>query len=265
MLRLLIVLALLAPSAADAATGILAVGDFGVGGQRQRAVGAAIRAFEERNPADVLVTLGDNDYTRGRSFAPSWRASFGWLPGAGMDVAGALGNHDVEVRRGRYQFRLLRMPGPYYVRRISEVELIVLDSTAITPAQTRWLERTLAARSGFRRIVVFHHPPWTCGGHLGSAAVQRAWVPLFERYGVRLVLNGHDHNYQRFVRRGVTYVVNGGGGARLYALRRCPRGYPQRVAARSTYGFLHVSVEADGFLVRALGLDGRTIDTVRVT
>jgi 3',5'-cyclic AMP phosphodiesterase CpdA len=263
--RLLIVLSLLVASPADAATGLLAVGDFGLGGERQRAVGAAIRAFEERNPADLLVTLGDNDYTRGRSFAASWRASFGWLPAAGVDVAGALGNHDVEVRRGRYQFRLLRMPGPYYVRRVNELEVIVLDSTAVTPAQTRWLERTLAARTGFRRVVAFHHPPYTCGGHLGSAAVQRAWVPLFERYGVRLVLSGHDHNYQRFSRRGVTYVVNGGGGARLYPLRRCPRSYPRRLAARSAHGFLHVTVEAAGFVVRAVGLDGRTIDTVRVT
>ena len=228
-------------------------------------MGAAVRAFEERHPANLLVTLGDNDYTRGRAFVSSWRSSFGWLPGAGVDVAGALGNHDVEVRNGRYEFRLLRMPGPYYVRRVSEVEVIVLDSTAVTRAQTRWLERTLAERTGFRRIVVFHHPPYTCGGHLGSAAIQRLWVPLFERYGVRLVLSGHDHNYQRFVRRGVTYVVHGGGGARLYRLRGCPRSYPTRVAARVAHGFLYVTVEADAFLVRAVRLDGRMIDEVRVT
>lgn len=265
MLRLLIALTLLLAPSGQAATGILAVGDFGVGGARQRTLGAAMRAFEVQNSAELLVTLGDNDYTRGRSFASSWRASFGWLPAAGVGVAGALGNHDVQVRRGRYQFALLRMPGPYYVRRVNEVELIVLDSTAVTPAQTRWLERTLAARTGFRRVVVFHHPPYTCGGHLGSATVQRTWVPLFERYGVRLVLSGHDHNYQRFSRNGVTYVVHGGGGARLYALRRCPASYPTRVAARSAHGFLHVSVEPEAFLLRAVTLDGRTIDLVRVT
>jgi acid phosphatase len=265
VLRLLITVTLLLAPSAQAATGFLAVGDFGVGGARQRTLGAAMRAFEEQNPAELLVTLGDNDYTRGRSFASSWRASFGWLPAAGVGVAGALGNHDVQVRRGRYQFALLGMPGPYYVRRVNEVELIVLDSTAITRAQTRWLARTLAARSGFRRIVVFHHPPYTCGGHFGSATVQRAWVPLFERYGVRLVLSGHDHNYQRFSRNGVTYVVHGGGGARLYALRRCPASYPRRVAARSGHGFLHVSVEPKGFLIRVVTFDGRTIDLVRVT
>ena len=200
--------------------------------KRERALGAAVRAYEERNPAQVLVTLGDNDYTRGRSFASSWTASFGWLAAAEV----GRGRHAREPRRrgrrGRYEFALLRMPGPYYVRRVEEVELIVLDSTAISAAQTRVAEADARGTHGFRRIVVLHHPPYTCGGHLGSAAVRRAWVPLFERYGVRLVLSGHDHNYQRFARDGVTYVVHGGGGAGLYPLRPCPRRYPRRLAAR---------------------------------
>jgi hypothetical protein len=251
---------------APAQTGILALGDFGVGGETQRATGEAMRLFEATHPAQLLVTLGDNDYTRGRSFASSWQASFGWLPAAGVRVAGALGNHDVELRRGRYQFRLLGMPGPYYVRRVDDVEVIVLDSTAVTTAQTAWLDRTLARRSGLRRIVVFHHPAFTCGGYLGDARVRRHWRPLFERYGVRLVLAGHDHNYQRFASfRGVTYVVHGGGGARLYKLRPCPASYPRRTGARVGFGFLHVQVEPDGFVVRAVDLNGKTIDRFRVT
>ena len=95
--------------------------------------------------------------------------------------------------------------------------------------------------------------------------MQRAWVPLFERYRVRLVLNGHDHNYQRFTRKGVTYVVHGGGGAGLYALRGCPRGYPRRVAARVGHGFLHLTVGPDGVLVQVLDLAGKAIDRFRVT
>lgn len=213
----------------------------------------------------MLVTLGDNDYTRGRSFAANWTSSFGWLRAAEVDVAGTLGNHDFEVARGRYEFSLLHMPGPYYVRRVKDVELIVLDSNSISTAQTRWLRTTLAKRSGLWRIVVFHHPAYTCGGHLGSATVRHAWVPLFERYGVRLVLNGHDHNYQRFTRKGVTYLVHGGGGAGLYALRGCPRGYPRRVAARVGHGFLHLTVGPDGVLVEVLDLAGKAIDRFRVT
>jgi tartrate-resistant acid phosphatase type 5 len=264
-LRICIVVALLIIPSARGDTGILAIGDFGVGGKRQQALGASVRDYESRASADVLVTLGDNDYTRGRWFRANWTATFGWLSAAGIGVAGTLGNHDVQFDRGRYEFDLLRMPGPYYLRRVNEVELIVLDSNAITTAQTRWLKRTLARRSGFRRIVVLHHPPYTCGGHLGSAVVRHAWVPLFERYGVRLVLSGHDHNYQRFSRNGVTYVVHGGGGASLYKLTACPRGYPPRLAARVGHGFLHLTVDAEGVVVQVLDLAGKAIDRFRVT
>jgi Calcineurin-like phosphoesterase len=264
-LRIALLVALLLAPSARGATSILAIGDFGVGGKRQREFGAAVRAYEERNPSQLLVTLGDNDYTRGRSFASSWNASFGWLAPAEVGVAGALGNHDVQVRRGRYEFGLLRMPGPYYVRRVGEVELIVLDSTAISTGQTAWLRQTLATRTGFTRVVVLHHPPFTCGGHLGSVAVRRSWMQLFVRGGVHLVLSGHDHNYQRFERDGVTFVVHGGGAAGLYTLRPCPVGYPRRVAARVGHGFVHVTADAGSLLVRIVDLTGKTIDRFEVT
>jgi acid phosphatase len=265
VVRLVIAVALFVVPSAPAATGLIAIGDFGVGGERQQTLGAAVQAYEATHPADVLVTLGDNDYTRGASFATNWTSTFGWLGSAGVGVAGTLGNHDIEVDRGRYEYALLGIPAPYYVRRVNDVQLIVLDSNAVTTAQTRWLKRVLTKRTPLRRIVVFHHPAYTCGGYVGSSAVQRAWVPLFERYGVRLVLNGHDHNYQRFQRKGVTYVVHGGGGAGLYALRGCPRGYPRRVAARVGHGFLHLTVGPDGVLVQVLDLAGKPIDRFRVT
>ena len=63
---------------------IVAVGDFGVGGEAQRRIGESVERFVERRGADVLVTLGDNDYTLGVDFAANWRASFGWLADAGV-------------------------------------------------------------------------------------------------------------------------------------------------------------------------------------
>jgi tartrate-resistant acid phosphatase type 5 len=241
---------------ARAATGILAIGDFGVGGGRERQVGAALRAYEEAHPAQLLLTLGDNDYTRGRAFATSWQLSFGWLADAGLSVAGTLGNHD-----GRYELGMLQMPRVYYTRRVGEVQLFVLNSNAIGAAQTRWLRNALATSTAPWKIAVLHHPPYTCGGHLGSLGARRAWGPLFEHYDVRLVLSGHDHNYQRFAPvRGVTYVVHGGGGAGLYALKACPRGYPRRIAGRVAHGFLYLEASPESLVVRAVGLDGMTVD-----
>jgi tartrate-resistant acid phosphatase type 5 len=230
---------------------IIAIGDFGVGGDIQRRMGAAVKTFEARNPADYLVTLGDNDYTENPpAFRANWDASFGWTRGAGVRVAGVLGNHDVRVQGGSYEFGRLRMPGRYYRRSFGPVELYLLDSNAVDAAQTEWLRRSLAGSRTRWRIAVMHHPAFTCGNYVAHGEIVARWVPLFERYRVRLALAGHDHNYQRFApRRGVRYVVHGGGGQRLYGLKGCPAGYPRRAVGRVEHGFLY-------FVIRAKRLDG---------
>jgi 3',5'-cyclic AMP phosphodiesterase CpdA len=257
-----LLLALLLPSTGGAGPApatpvrLIAIGDFGVGGSTQRSFGAAVRRFEASNPADWLVALGDNDYTESpASFHENWDASFGWLPGAGVRVAGVLGNHDVRVQRGRYEYDELAMPNRYYRRAVGPVELYLLDSNSVDAAQTAWLRRSLSRSKARWRIAVFHHPAFTCGGYLSHSEVAARWVPLFERYRVRLVLSGHDHSYQRFApRRGVRYVVHGGGSPRHYHLRSCPAGYPRRLVGREEQGFLY-------FVIRGSRLDGYAVDT----
>lgn len=247
---------------AEPQVGVLAIGDFGVGGSRQRQVGEAMRLFEARNPAAVLVTLGDNDYTANPSaFRAAWSQSFGWLRGGGVAVAGTLGNHDVSVQRGRYQFGSLGMPGPYYRRRFGAVELFLLDSNAVTWRQTRWLAQALEASAARWKIAVFHHPAYTCGDYRSLELVVRRWVPLFERHGVQLALSGHDHNYQRFApRRGVTYVVHGGGVGSYYPVARCPSGYPRRIRARRAFGFLYLVAGPQRLTGYAVNVEGRRTD-----
>ena len=264
---LVIALALVAPRLGGAAepvpsTGLLAIGDFGVGGTRQRALGEAMRSFETRNAADVLVTLGDNDYTESPAgFRQNWIDSFGWLRAAGVAVAGSLGNHDVRVQQGRYQFGLLGMPGPTYRRKVGLVELFVLNSNNVNLAQRRWLDRALRTSTAPWKVAAFHHPAWTCGGYLSHTAVVRSWVPVLERRGVQLVLSGHDHNYQRFVpRRGITYVVHGGGGASSYPVRACPRGYPRRVRARREHGWLYLRFTEQRAVGWTVHVSGRRTD-----
>jgi 3',5'-cyclic AMP phosphodiesterase CpdA len=240
------------PAAAD--TGIVAIGDFGVGGDRERAVGAAVERFLTGRPADALVTLGDNDYTaRPSAFRRNWADSFGWAAADGLLVAGTLGNHDIEVNGGRYEWGPLGMPGRYYRRRVDDVSVFLLDSNNLGPVQLRWLDGALGRSDAVWKVVAFHHPPFSCGGYTGVKRVRRALVPLFERHDVDLVLSGHDHNYQRFRRAGVTYVVHGGGGARLYRLRSCPRWFPPRVAARRVHGWVYLRATPTSLRVRAVG------------
>lgn len=257
-----IALALVLAAPAGAKTRILAVGDFGVGGSTERATGKAIKLWEADHPAGVLLTLGDNDYTESPpDFRRNWRDAFGWLEGAGVSPRGTLGNHDVRVKGSRYEFDALGMPSSHYQRSFPNLDLFAVNSNSVGDGQTRWLRRHLSASEATWKIVSLHHPPYSCGGYLSNPAVVSRWVPLFERFGVTLVLAGHDHNYQRFApRKGVTYVVHGGGGQELYSLRSCPAGYPRRAFAQRAHGFLDIVARSGELRLKAVNLSGKVVD-----
>jgi tartrate-resistant acid phosphatase type 5 len=268
--RLFLVLlcaALVWTGSAQAATGILAIGDFGVGGTTEREMGAAMKRFAANHPAAaLLVTLGDNDYTESPSaFHRNWTASFGWLESAGLRVAGTLGNHDIRVDGGRYEYDELDMPRGHYRRAAGNVTFFVLNSNRVNSVQTEWLKKVLPASTATWKVVVFHHPAWTCGAYRSNTAIVQTWVPLFERYGVRLVLNGHDHNYQRFApRHGVRYIVHGGGGAHVYPIERCPASYPTRRFARAVHGFLYLRATDTQLRVSSVTRRRNIIDSVLI-
>ena len=123
----------------------------------------------------------------------------------------------------------------HYVRRLHDVELIVLPSPAGVAA-TKWLRRTLAHKTALVRVVVARGTPFVCG-----AAERAAVRKLIERYSVRLVISG------------------GSGG-----IRTCPGSDLLRKAARQTRGFVYVTIDVGGVLVRSLDASGKMLDRVRV-
>lgn len=100
------------------------------------------------------------------------------------------------------------------------IALAIDENTDYKPTspQYKWLEKDLAdAHKKARHIFVFFHvPPYSIGSHGSDLDVREAMCPLFEKYGVQVVLNGHDHLYYRTRRNGISYIVSGGGGAALY-------------------------------------------------
>jgi hypothetical protein len=239
---------------------MVAIGDWGSGGRSARSVAAAVRRFAAREHVDLLVTLGDNNYAdTAERFEARWAEYYGWVRPAGIGVAGSLGNHDVELDDGRYEFRTLGMPGPYYRRRVGPVDLIVLDSNDVDARQTRWLQRALATSTNRWRIAVFHHPVHTCGRYRSRHFDVEEWVPLLEDR-VHLVINGHDHNYQRLEDGPLTYVVAGGGGASIYDLDTCPAVGPVEIQSEAVHSFLTLRADADGIQGRALTVDGAVLD-----
>jgi hypothetical protein len=74
-----------------------------------------------------------------------------------------------------------------------------------------------AAKAKSEHIIVFFHvPPYSIGSHGPNEDEQKVLCPIFSKYGVVAVLNGHDHIYYHTKRAGVVYIVSGGGGAPLY-------------------------------------------------
>jgi 3',5'-cyclic AMP phosphodiesterase CpdA len=89
-------------------------------------------------------------------------------------------------------------------------------------------------------------------------AMRAALAPIFERYGVDLVLCGHKHNYERLVVNGVTFVVSGGGGGRLTAFTTPEPGSEKAVLA---HHFVLVVVDGDRLSGTAIDSSGQVIDS----
>ena len=156
--------------------------------------------------------------------------------------------------------------------------------------QRDWAEADLATARGRGMpwlILVFHRPPYTVGAYSvatdadGTIEMHHAIPPLADRYGVDLVLNGHDHNYQasypirvdavrdawqapRFVSpRGTVYVITGGGGGVLYYRNEDADGSFNRVFA-SEYHAVELTVAPERLGLRAISHDGTILDAFSI-
>ena len=238
---------------------IAVAGDIGDSGHRLDATARAVAELDARQPVDALALLGDNAYPRGdpRTLRDTVFVPFGAVLDDGADLLAVLGNHDVMEGHAAGQVAALGMPGRWWARHDGDLLAVGLDSTrAGDPDQRAWLERTLATATEPWRIVMLHHPPYSAGYQGSSEEVRRWLVPLFERYGVQLVLSGHDHDYQRSVPiNGVTYVVTGGAAG----TRRTGEDDFTAVSF-SWHHFVELAVFPDRLVLRAINQDLRVAD-----
>jgi 3',5'-cyclic AMP phosphodiesterase CpdA len=234
-------------------------GDIGDSGVRLDATARAITELDARQPVDVLALVGDNAYPTGdpAELRDTVFRPFRDLLHGGTELLAVLGNHDVMQGHAAGQVAALGMPGRWWARHEGDVLIVGLDSTRPDDRDQRaWLERTLAAATEPWRIVMLHHPPYSAGYHGSDKAVRRAFVPLFERYGVQLVLSGHDHDYQRSVPiDGVTYVVTGAAAG----TRRTSEADFTAVSF-SWHHFVQLAVFPDRLVLRAINQDFRVAD-----
>jgi 3',5'-cyclic AMP phosphodiesterase CpdA len=153
------------------------------------------------------------------------------------------------------------------------VFFIALDSNRDSGEQEAWLEERLRAAAGADFIIVmFHHPPYSRKRDRREAEIAENWAPLFDRYGVDLVLNGHDHVYMRTKKirggqaagegeDGVTYVV-ANASEKFYRLEASENARTQ-LADTGTYQLVTVKYDEAGspsLIYRAYDFEHRLID-----
>jgi len=232
-------------------------GDWGAGTRAQHDVTTAMCTARRTIKFKYIVTTGDNFYspdgiaTQKNFYGPerclitypgnTWRAAWG--------------NHDLS---GPSTATVLGSPQHYYAWSVGTTQFFMLDANdASDAAQRSWLARALSTSRARVKIVVFHQPAFTSGVHPDGKSAQQNWVPLFERYHVTLVLNGHNHDYEHLKENGIDYVVSGGGGETTYP---CLRVEPGAIRCVATYHFLLITVRADSVSVRAIRASGEVLD-----
>lgn len=200
----------------------LVYGDSRWGAKVHRALADLMVADAERYGIGLVVHTGDIvsvGYNwllwQERFFAPAGPLL------ARVPLYPAPGNHEKNAQLYYDYFDLPHNEAWYHVRYGIADFYSVNSNVAFHPGseQHTWLKDALAAGSGRWKIVMMHHPPFSCADARkpGARLVARDLVPLFEEYGVDLVLLGHDHVYGRSGNiNGVHYLISGGGGSALY-------------------------------------------------
>lgn len=239
---------------------VAVVGDVGTSGPEVHRTGRAMAEASAHCPFHALVLLGDNVYPHGdpAHLKTAVFDPFAPLLARGARLLPVLGNHDVEDGHGDAQAERLGMPGRWYSARLDDDVLFLgLDSNqADNSAQLAWLAQALGDDRAAWKIAALHHPPYSAGHHRSALEVRQAFTPLFERFGVQLVLAGHEHDYQRSKPLGGTTYVVSGGAARLRPTAKAPF----TEVAFSTRHFTDLHVYDDHLLLRALDQQERVFD-----
>ncbi len=208
----------------------------------------------------MIFTTGDNVYggatlQRYRDcYGPSWGRHL-------MRTRPVPGNHDYEMGAldGYFQY-FQGYQGPegegYYSYDYQSWHIVALNSvidSRIGSPQVDWLEIDLSMNSARCTIVYWHHPLFSSGKNGNNFGMRDVWKILYA-HNADIVLNGHDHWYERFApqdpngkldnARGIRQFTVGTGGGELYG-SGTPQ--PNSEVRGSTWGVLKLSLESTGY------------------
>ena len=228
------------------------------------------------NISGTILTLGDNAYESGtieefnNCYDPTW--------GQFIDhTHPSVGNHEYRTpdAAGYFSYFGSAAGDPqqgYYSYDIGTWHIIVINSNCseiggcdTNSPQLTWLTADLASHPALCTLAYWHHPLFSSGLHGNDGDMKPVWQALYNA-GVELVLNGHDHDYERFAPQnpngvadpvnGIREFVVGTGGKGLRSI-----GNPINnsvVQNDSTWGVLKLILHSDGYDWRFIPVAGET-------
>lgn len=211
---------------------------------------------------DTVATLGDQQYPTG-SLADYLKryntTGWGQLKGKTKPVPG---HHEYKTPSATGYFAYFGTPAYYAYQACCGWRGYALNSLIAVAPQAAWLRRDLAAHPGAPVVVSFSDPRYSSGTkHGGEPKMQPFLDALAARTGV--VLNGHEHNYERFApRRQLREFVAGTGGSATYPFGPPAPGSQKRIT--QTPGVLVLDLHNAGqYTWRFINKKNTTLDSGR--
>jgi len=228
-----------------------------------------------RDDPDVVLPLGDIQYETGAlsSFQASYDPTWGRVKSITRPVPG---NHEYGTTGASGYFDYFgaaagtRAKG-YYSYILGSWHIVALNShcsavgCATGSTQYNWLVNDLATHPAECTLAYWHKPRFSSGAHGSNTAYQPFWQALYNA-GAEIVLNGHDHSYERFARQtptgiadpdnGIREFVVGTGGKSMYDFGSVESN--SQVRRSDVFGVLEITLHADSYDWRFVPASGDT-------
>lgn len=220
------------------------------------------KAFELFPDAKFIVHNGD--LTEDPAIEAGWKYFFDeakqWI--TSVPLMPVTGNHDEVAEEAERFAAHFQVPangsaeataGTNYSFDYGNVHVVVLNTESNVKKQAAWLEEDLANTTQPWKIVALHEGPY--GGNQKESVLKR-WVPIFDQYGVDLVLQGHNHEYVRSYPMKNDQVVEEGEGT-VYVLPNTSG--PKFNAKKEDLYYHQVHLQNNKQMFAAIHISGNTL------
>jgi hypothetical protein len=239
------------------------IGDNGTGEKPEFEVAGQMERYRELVKYEFVVMDGDNIYGghNAGDFQRKFEQPYKPLLDAGVKFYASLGNHDdPDVERN---YKLYNMGGKrYYSYQKGDVQFFALDSNYMDPQQLSWIDGQLRDSTAKWKVCYFHHPMFTAATFHGpDLDLRKQLMPLFMKYGVNLVLSGHEHVYERIKPQNGVYLflLGNSGELRLHNIR--PNNDVDQVGFDTDRDFMMMEITGDQLYFQTISRTGATVDS----